>query len=89
MDSKSILLLIGIVLFFAILHGLILPLARRFSRIIHGDTFTYRLQTWMASKSTKNVAKWDILWSASSVILAMAVTLSLLTFMTKIGIIQE
>ncbi len=78
MDNTPLALLIGVPFFFVILHVLVLPGLRYLSSWIQGEPFTYRLQNWMQSRSSKKVAKWDIVWSSASLLVAMAVTLGLL-----------
>lgn len=89
MDTQTLSLLIGIAVFFLLLHIVVLPVFRQISQAVQGEPFTYRLQVWMKSQSSEKVAKWDILWSAASLLVAMAATLGILVGLTQVDVIPE
>jgi len=89
MDTHTLSVLIGITIFFLLLHVVVLPVFRHISIAVQGEPFTYRLQVWMKSQASENVAKWDILWSAASLLVAMAATLGILVGLTQVGVIPE
>lgn len=89
MDNYTLSLIVGISAFFLLLHLVVLPVFRRLSKVVQGEPFTYRLQVWMKSQSSEKVAKWDILWSAASLMIAMAATLGMLVLLARIGVIPQ
>lgn len=86
MDKNFLSLLIGISLFFALLHGGVFPVFQKLSKALQGEPFTYQLQVWMKSQSSEKVAKRDILWSAASLMIAMASTLGILMLLPTFGV---
>ncbi len=89
MDTKTIYLLVGIPTFFLLLHLAVIPILRKIAIAVQGEPFTYRLQTWMDSKATGRVSKWDILWSALAVMLVMTLSGLALVLLGHLGVVPK
>ena len=89
MDTKTIYLLVGIPTFFLLLHLAVIPILKKIAIAVQGEPFTYRLQVGMKSKASVRVAKWDILWSALAVMLAMTLCGLVLIILGNFGVVPK
>ena len=89
MDTDTLYLIIAIPVFFLLLHLAIIPIFQKISVAVQGEPFAYRLQVWMASKASKRVAKWDILWSALAFMVALTLTGLVMILLGELDIIPK
>ena len=74
--------------FYLLLYFVTIPILKKVSLKMQGETFTFRTIQTATAKSNSTTAKNDIYWSSAAILLSLLITFSLIGLLDYLKIVE-